>query len=84
MTVTFQPVHVAVADEGEGRLVFCDDKLVAVLVQLSPLHEDAGRWFLEVGFGRLDVPMHPTFDDLDSAEAWIRDRLAEDPLRQTG
>jgi hypothetical protein len=30
---------------------------------------------LEVGFGRLDGPNHPTFPDVDAAQAWISERL---------
>jgi hypothetical protein len=58
------------ADE-EGRLVFAGDRLVAVLVRLAEEHEAAGQWFLEHGFGRLDLPALPTFADLQAAEDWI-------------
>ena len=75
--MSFQPVKVAVAEEGEGMLVFFDDELVAVLVRLSVLHEEVGRWFLEVGFGRFDGPSHPTFADLGEAEAWLGDQLLQ-------
>jgi hypothetical protein len=46
-----QPVQVAVGcDDEEGCLIFADDRLVAVLVRLSQLHEElAGRWYLERG-----------------------------------
>jgi hypothetical protein len=62
----------------ESLLVFSDDFLVAVLVRLSDDHGDeAGMWFLEVGFGRVDDLRQPRFADLDAAQAWIRDRLEE-------
>ena len=77
MHVEFQPVEVAVDEEGEGRLTFVDGRLAAVLVRLSGTHGDqAGRWFLEVGFGRLDGPRHPVFPDLDAAGDWIKARLS--------
>jgi hypothetical protein len=71
-------VHVATGSQDtESRLVFADGFLVAVLVQLSDVHEDAdGMWFLEAGFGRVDTVTPPTFADLDEAQAWIEQRLA--------
>jgi hypothetical protein len=39
----------------DGQLVFRDGFLVAVLVRLSEEHEeDAGKWFLEAGLGRVN------------------------------
>lgn len=76
MTTSLQPVRVDTggADE-DGRLVFRDGKLAAVLVRLSDGHGDAaGRWFLERGFGRLDVPWHPSFDGVGAALDWVRER----------
>jgi hypothetical protein len=49
-------------------------------VRLSGVHEDlgvAGQWFLETGYGPLDVRDNPTFADLVAAEAWVKQRLAE-------
>ena len=79
MTLRFQPVQVATgSDEAESRLVFDEGALVAVLVQLSDLHgDDAGRWFLEAGFGRVDHPRPPTFADLDEAQAWITRQISD-------
>ena len=78
MSMTLQPVRVATGGEGEeGRLVFAGEKLVALLVKLSHQQEElAGSWFFEAGFGRLDGPLHPTFENLADAEAWILQRLA--------
>ena len=75
--LTLAPVRVgtAAADE-DGRLVFAGDLLVAVLVRLTEGHDEAGYWFLEHGFGRLDVPVPPTFSDLQTAENWIAGRLS--------
>lgn len=74
--LTVAPVQVATdtADE-EGRLVFAGDRLVAVLVRLAEGHEAEGEWFLEHGFGKLDVPVSPTFPDLPAAQAWVSARL---------
>ena len=79
MSLFLQPVRVATGSPDEnGCLVFDDDqKLVALLVQLSDEHEDeAGLWFYEAGFGPMDGPDHPTFPDLDAAQEWITMRMA--------
>src|SRR5688572_29225671 len=39
VTLTFQPVRIATCHDEDGRLVFADDRLVAVLVRLSDEHE---------------------------------------------
>jgi hypothetical protein len=78
MSLTLQPVRVANGHDEEGVLVFAQDRLLAVLVQLSDEHEEpeiVGRWFLETGFGRLDGPDHPTFPDLEAAQTWISRQL---------
>ena len=42
MSLRLQPVRVATGcDDTDSQLVFADDLLVAVLVQLSDLHEQA-------------------------------------------
>jgi len=77
MSLRLQPVRVATgSDDTESQLVFEDGFLVAVLVRLSEQHAtDAGKWFLEAGFGRVDDPNAPTFADLDEAQAWIAGQL---------
>ena len=77
MNVTLQSVRVDTGSEDEdGVLVFADGRLVAVLVRLSDEHGDkAGQWFLEHGFNRLDGTAHPTFGDLEAAQAWIAGRI---------
>ena len=81
MKLTLQAVQVANDHNEEGRLVFADGRLIAVLVQLSDMHEEqgvTGHWFLETGYGRrLDGGEHPTFPDLSAAEEWIRQRLEQ-------
>jgi hypothetical protein len=77
MSLRLQPVHVATgSDDAAGELAFADSFLAAVLVQLSDDHEDdAGKWFLEAGFGPVNTATPPTFADLDAAQAWIMERL---------
>ena len=78
MNLRLQPVQVGTgSDDTESQLVFADGFLVAVLVRLSDAHEEeAGMWFLEAGFGRVDHPAPPTFANLDEAQAWIEHRMA--------
>ncbi len=85
MSLFLRTVRVATGSDEEGLLVFTDDqRLVAVLTHLSDQHEDLSeRWFLDVGFGRLAGPDHPTFADLDAAQNWIRQRLAGEQARPT-
>lgn len=77
MNLRLQPVQVATgSDDQESQLVFHDGFLVAILIRLSDLHEtDAGKWFLEAGFGRVADISGPTFATIDEAQAWICARL---------
>ncbi len=78
MKLTLQAVQVANGHDEEGRLVFAEGRLIAVMVQLSGLHEEqgvAGQWFLETGYGHGLSGEHPTFPDLSAAEKWIHQRL---------
>ena len=78
MSLHLQPVHVGTGShDTQSQLVFADGFLVAVLVHLSDEHgADAGKWFLEAGFGRVDHASPPLFADLDEAQAWITWRLS--------
>ncbi len=78
MTLTFQPIRVATGFDEEGMLVFDEDqRLVAVLTQLSDQHDGlSGHWYLEAKFGLLDGLDHPTYADLDAAQEGIRQHLA--------
>jgi hypothetical protein len=78
MSLQLQPMRVGTdSPDEEGQLVLADGCLVAVLVHLSDEYEaDAGKWFLEAGFGRVAYPSPPKFDSLDEAQAWIARRLA--------
>jgi hypothetical protein len=77
MNLILQPVRVANGWDEEGLLVFdSEQRLVAVLTHLSETNEIAPtHWFLEAGFGCLDIAVCPTFVDLDAARAWISQRL---------
>ena len=77
MNITFQPIPVALDDEKlEGRLVLADAHLVAVLVMLSPSHEEfAGKWFAEALFGSLSEEGNPVFANLEEARAWIASKV---------
>jgi hypothetical protein len=78
MTLTLHSIRVATDFDEEGMMVLDEEqRLVAVLVRLSDENEVApGQWYLEAGFGRLDGGSHPTFSNLDMAQAWISQRLA--------
>ncbi len=77
--LTTQPIRVATSRAGdEGCLVLADDVLVALLVLLSDEYgEEAGRWYLESGYGPVESIAHPTFASIAEAKSWIAERLAE-------
>ena len=77
MSFHLQPVKVATgSNDTVSNLVFADGFLVAVLVQLCEEHEDeAGRWYLEAGFGRVQKQIPPTFANLEAAQAWIWEEI---------
>ncbi|MCJ2033067.1 hypothetical protein [Methylobacterium sp. J-068] len=83
MSMKLQPVQIATgSNDRESRLVFENGLLVAVLVQLSGEHDSqAGKWFLEIGFGRVEDPHAPLFDDLAHAQDWIVRQLGTDAPR---
>jgi hypothetical protein len=78
MRLTLQPVRVGTGSDEEGMLVFDDDqRLVAVLPHLGDQYDSvSGHWYLEAKFGLLDGLDHPTYADLDAAQAGIRQHLA--------
>jgi hypothetical protein len=81
MSFILKPIRVATGWDEEGLLVVDDEqRLLAVLTHLSDKNEVApGKWFLEAGFGPLNVPVPPTFTDLDAAQVWIAEQLAKEP-----
>ena len=82
--ITLQPISVMTDGGGsEGRMIFADGLLVAVLSQVTA-EEALGEqgqvngWFLEAGFGPCGVLMSvtpPVFSDVEQAVAWVRTRL---------
>ncbi|WP_342109216.1 hypothetical protein [Methylobacterium sp. SI9] len=80
MILNLQSAQVATrSDDAESQLVFADGFLVAVLVRLSEQHgADAGKWFLEAGFGPIDPINPPVFANLAVAQVWILQQLAND------
>lgn len=78
MSLRLQSVQVATgSDDQESRLVFASGLLIAVLVCLSAQHEaDAGKWYLEAGFGQIHDAIAPLFADLEEAQAWIKEQLS--------
>ncbi len=78
MSYSLQPVRIATGFDEEGMMVLdARQRLVAVLVRLSDDNAVApGQWFVEASFGRLGGGNHPTFSNLDMAQDWIRQRLA--------
>ena len=75
--VVLQPISVDTASPDQvGMLVMANGLLVAVLVRLdAPEHTQSRSWFLEVGLGRLAGARAPTFDTLEDATRWLRQRL---------
>ena len=73
MRLTTQEVRLGNGSpDDDGRLVFAENRLVAVLVRLGDLHgEEAGHWFLETGYGRTARLNHKVFPDLNAALAGV-------------
>ena len=71
-SISFQPVFVAIDEDGDnGRLIFADGRLAAVVTRLrSGIHrpEDQGKWHIEVGFGPCAFA---TNEPLFAFAAWI-------------
>ena len=79
MKVRLEPVLIEGVEDGEGRLAFWDDRLVAVLVRLDGGHgAEEGQWFVEKAFGPLDNTSHPIFTTLDTASNWLEAEAARD------
>ncbi len=78
MSFSLQPVRVSTGFDEEGMMVLdSENRLVAVLVRLSDDNEVApGQWYFEAGFGPLDGGNHPIFSNLDMAQDWISQHLA--------
>lgn len=78
MTLRLQPAEIGTnSADRECLIVFKDRYVVAVLVHLSEDHDDdAGKWFLEAGFGYVEARFAPLFENLDEAQAWIEGAFA--------
>jgi hypothetical protein len=73
VAVTLQPVLVETGTQDEeGRLVFVDGRLVAVLVLLSDAHEDVADTVPGARLRRLHA--HLTFPGLGAATGWIAEQ----------
>jgi hypothetical protein len=66
VTIEVHPVRVDTGGPNEDGLVALHaGKLIAVFVRLSSLHDDnAGQWYAEKLFGRLDRPITPVFREI--------------------
>ena len=75
--LVLQPIQVDTASlDREGRLVIANGLLVAVLIRLDDSgHDNAGGWFVEVAFGRLQGLRVPPFETLETATRWLRQQL---------
>lgn len=78
--ITFQPINVLInSHDTEGRLIFANDQLSAVIARLdgeAHVPENKGLWHLEAGFGRCDVrPVPPLFKTPEEAGIWVTQRL---------
>ena len=72
MTVSLQPIQIIIARRRfEGRLVFLDGALCAVVSRLDPELDEAAGWQVEAGFDRLDYPLRPTFADEAQIAEWV-------------
>lgn len=77
MRVNFSPTFLATHDAEPARLVLTDERIVAILVPISPEDDinKAGGWYLQVGFGPCDTE-GLLFPNLTAAEAWVREKLS--------
>jgi hypothetical protein len=75
MNVTWQSVRVGsgFTREEDGRLIFVDGRLVAILVCRSEDHEETdlrGAWSIDAGFGPI-TGVQETFLSFEDAATWI-------------
>jgi hypothetical protein len=89
MKVSWQSVRVGsgFAREEDGRLVFVDGRLAALLVCRSDDHQESalrGAWSIDAGFGPI-TGIQETFPSFDDAVNWILRRFKswEYPMRRT-
>jgi len=73
------------ASSVEGRLLFVDGNLGAVLARIEDEFEEErlrGAWFLEATFGILADERNRIFSTLSDAAAWAEQRAASAPALQ--
>ena len=77
MVLTFQSATLdSDSPDREAKLVFRDDRLLAVLSCLSDIHPDlAGQWYIEAMFGDIAPPLQQTFRTLAEFEAWVAEAI---------
>ena len=78
--ITSQPVKVLVdGHDSEGRLIFANDQLSAVIVRLdgdAHAPDYKNLWNLEAGFGKCSVRVAPpAFTTPKEAGAWVEQTL---------
>jgi hypothetical protein len=77
--ISFQAIPVLIdGHDTQGQLVLIDGQLVAVLARLDgDAHDPAMKkwWNLEAGFGPCQAIGDNIFQNLDDAEAWVRQKV---------
>ena len=77
--ITFQPIEIlSYSEDHEGCLVLADGKLAAVLIRLADAAYEPplpGSWYLEAGFGALEI-RHDLFASLEEAAQVLAADLA--------
>jgi hypothetical protein len=75
-SVTFKEVDVATSGQTEGRLVFYEGKLIAIITKLDESHDEfQGKWFADAFFNGLEHMQHETFESLEDVARWIAERM---------
>lgn len=73
----FEPVRIRSEGQSEARLVFFDERLVAIVARLDADQGDFARlWYSELALNGLDPMRHEVFDDLESVALYVEQRLA--------
>ncbi len=74
---TFRPVKIAASGQSEARLVFFDEKLVAVISLLDEENDEfSHQWFADAAFNGVEQMQYRTFSSLEDVARWIESRLA--------
>lgn len=77
--ISMQVVPVQCGSERlDGRLVYVDGAIVAVLTHLKGAHygRNNGAWYIEAGFGTRGIARNvDPFPTLEAVTDWIQDRI---------